>query len=99
MGEGYRIEEQVLRDVLSALDRGGDALAEADTDVRDAPVTDLGGARLDAVAGELVARWVGAVASVRGAIADTADGVRGSLAGYADAEQWIAGLFEGGSSA
>jgi hypothetical protein len=99
MGEGYRIEEQVLRDVLSELERGGNALAGADAGVRAAPVADLGGAQLDAVAGELVARWSGAVASVRGTVADTADGVRGSLAGYADAEQWIAGLFEGGSPA
>lgn len=99
MGEGYRIEEQVLRDVLSALERGGSALAQASTGVRDAPVTDLGGAQLDTVAGELVARCAGAVASVRGTVADTAEGVRGSLAGYADAEQWIAGLFEGGSPA
>jgi hypothetical protein len=94
MGDGYRIEEQALHGVLDALDRGGGALTDAGSALRDAPVSDLGGAGLDAVAGELVTRWVGAVGSVRDAVGDTADGVRGALSGYADTERWIAGLFD-----
>ncbi|HEX3783245.1 MAG TPA: hypothetical protein VHX38_26560 [Pseudonocardiaceae bacterium] len=93
MGDGYRIEAQVLHEVLSALDRGGSALAEAGAALGEAPVTDLGTAQLDAVAGEFVAHWADAVASAHGSVGDTADGVRGSLDGYADTERWIAGLF------
>lgn len=93
MGDGYRIEEQALRGVLAALDRGSAALT-AGTALRDTPATELGGAELDAVAGELVARWIGAVGSVRDAVDGTADGVRGALSGYADTERWIAGLFD-----
>ncbi|HEY4460974.1 MAG TPA: hypothetical protein VGN81_42125 [Pseudonocardiaceae bacterium] len=94
MGDGYRIEEQALHGVLGALDRGGAALSDARTVLHDAPATELGGAELDAVAGELVARWVGAVDSVRDAVSDTANGVRGALSGYADTERWIASLFD-----
>ncbi len=94
MGDGYRIEAQVLQDVLSALDRGSGALAEVSAVVREMPTSNLGAEGLDAVAGELVARWTDAVGSVRSGVAGTADRVRGSLAGYTDAERWIAGLFD-----
>jgi hypothetical protein len=94
MGDGYRVEEQALRGVLDALDRSGGALTDATAALRDAPATELGGAELDAVAGELVARWVGEVGAVRESVGHTADGVRDALAGYADTERRIAGLFD-----
>jgi hypothetical protein len=90
---GYRIEEQVVREVSAALDRGGAAVAEGRQALGWVPATGLGTGELDAAAGDLLAGWSAAFTELSGAVDDTATGVRRCLAGYTDTERRIADLF------
>lgn len=90
---GYRIDAQVLRDVVAALDRGRAAVVEARGALGRAPVDDLGGDQLDRLVGELTADWAGTLAAVHGDVTDAGDGVRGCLADYADTERRVTELF------
>jgi hypothetical protein len=93
---GYRIDEQVVRDVSAALDRGGASVAEAGRALGWAPPAGLGTGDLDSAAGELLAGWSAAFTDLGDTVGDTATGVRRCLAGYTDAERQIADLFRDG---
>lgn len=90
---GYRVDEEALRGVGRALDRGASAVAAARESVDSVATTGLGTDALDEVAGALVARWSAGLSDVAGCVADASSGVRRCLADYTDAEQRITDLF------
>lgn len=91
--DGYRIDEQVVRDVSAALDRGAASVAEGGRALGWVPAAGLGTGDLDAAAGDLLAAWSAAFTELGGTVDDTAAGVHRCLAGYTDAERHIADLF------
>lgn len=90
---GYRVDEDVLRGVARALERGAAAVAAGREAVDSVATTGLGTDELDAVAGALVAQWSAGLSDVAGCVADASSGVRRCLADYTDAEHRIADLF------
>jgi hypothetical protein len=87
---GYHIDDQVLHDVLRALDQGGTAVTAADSSVRDAVTSQLGTPALDGAAGDLVAGWAATLTAISASVADTSAGVRQCLARYSENEARIA---------
>lgn len=92
---GYRIDEQVLRDVATGLDRGGAAVADGAHALATVPPTGLGTDSLDAAAADLVAGWTALLSGVGDAVGQAADHVRRCVTDYADTERRIADLFQG----
>lgn len=90
---GYRVEEDVLRDVARALEGAEAAVAAGRDAVDSVAATGLGTDALDAAAGALLTGWSTKLSDVTGSVTDAASGVRGCLAGYTDAERRVAGLF------
>lgn len=97
---GYHIDDQVLLDVLRALDQGDTAVSSGVADLRGAQATELGTPALDGAAGDLLAGWTTAFTAISDAVTDTSAGVRRCHAEYADTEARIAGLLRdsGGST-
>jgi hypothetical protein len=93
---GYRIDEQVVRDVSAALDRGEASVADGGRALGWAPAAGLGTGDLDAAAGDLLAGWTRAFTELGGQVGDAAAGVRRCLAGYTETERRIADLFRDG---
>ncbi|HEX5117870.1 MAG TPA: hypothetical protein VFW65_22025 [Pseudonocardiaceae bacterium] len=93
---GYRIDEQVVRQVSAALNRGGASVADGGRALGWVPAAGLGTGDLDAAAGDLVAGWTAAFGELGHAVDDIAAGVHRCLAGYTDAERHIADLFRDG---
>jgi hypothetical protein len=96
---GYHIDNQVLVDVLRALDQGGTAITAGDASLRDAATGGLGTPALDNAAGDLLAGWTGTFTALSDAVANTSAGVDRCLALYTDNEAHIADLLRdiGGS--
>lgn len=90
---GYRVDEEVLRGVARALERGASAVADGRDAVDSVATNGLGSDSLDAVAGALVATWSAGLSDVAGCVADASSGVRRCLADYTGAERRIADLF------
>lgn len=97
---GYHIDNQVLVDVVCALDQGGTAVAAGGASVRDAVTTQLGTPALDGAAGDLLAGWTATLTAISDTVADTSAGVRQCLVLYTENEARIAGLLRdiGGSA-
>ena len=90
---GYRIDDQVLRDVGTRLDRGGAAVADGAQALGAVPAAGLGTDALDAAAADLVAGWTDLLAGVGESVDEASAHVRRCLADYADTERRIADLF------
>jgi hypothetical protein len=93
---GYRIDEQVVREVSAALDRGGASVVAGGRALDWARPAGLGTAGLAAAAGDLLAGWSAAFTELGTTVGDTAAGVHRCLAEYTDAERRIADLFRDG---
>jgi hypothetical protein len=89
---GYHIDDQVLLDVLRALDHGGTSVSAGVADLRGAVAARLGTPALDAAAGDLLAGWTATLTDLSAAVATTSTGVRRCHAEYVDTEARIVGL-------
>ena len=100
MVAGYHTDDQVLLDVLRALDQGGTSVSSGIADLRGAVAGRFGTPALDAAAGDLLAGWTTAFTDLSDAVATTSAGVRRCHAEYVDTEARIAGLLRdsGGST-
>jgi hypothetical protein len=90
---GYRIDEQVLHDVATRLDRGGAAVADGTQALGAVPSAGLGTDALDAAAADLVAGWTDLLGGVGESVDQASAHVRRCLADYTDTERRITDLF------
>lgn len=90
--DGFQIDEQALREVVRMLDQGAEAVRDCTRTLHDAETAGLGTADLDAVAGDLLARWTERMTRSGTHVDGATTGVRGCLARYTETERRIVDL-------